>query len=98
MTKAEQRIKILEYLGWTNLKKINFGALRGTSPDGSKNVIAPNPLTNSNAMREALKQLPSDKLITYTRVLIQMAVDRGFHHLLATAEQQAEAYLKTRTQ
>jgi hypothetical protein len=98
MTKEEQRIAILEYLGWTDLKKINFGALRGTSPDGGKNVIAPNPLTNSNVMREALKQLPSDKLITYTCILIQMAVDGGFHHLLATAEQQVEAYLKTRTQ
>ena len=52
MTKEEQRIKVLECLGWTKLKKINFGALRGTSPKGEKNSIAPNPLTNLNIIQE----------------------------------------------
>ena len=51
MTKEEKRIKILELIGWTDLKRANFGSLRGTNPDGYKNIIAPNPFMNLNVIQ-----------------------------------------------
>lgn len=42
-TEDQKRIKLLEYFGWTNLKREQY-ALKGTSPFGEERKIPPNPL------------------------------------------------------
>lgn len=48
-----------------------------------------------NAMRDALLTLDDEQAIRYRCVLTQMAVDRNFDPMVATAGQQAEAFLRT---
>lgn len=61
MKPEDQRIASLEYLGWTDLNRDsklgNYRALRGTSPDGKKDQIAPNPLKDLNIIHEAERVL-----------------------------------------
>lgn len=77
MTKEEQRIKILEFLGWTDLKRINFGCLRGTNPEGYKNSIAPNPLKNLHAIKQATKRLEYQERRVFVQNLC-IICDRDF--------------------
>lgn len=63
----ELRIKVLELIGWTNFSRTGRrgedgpqGALRGTSPDGKPNRIAPNPVKNLNAIHDIIMSLPED--------------------------------------
>jgi hypothetical protein len=51
MTTEEKRIKILEHLGWTELKRGEF-CLRGTTPNGEKRVIPPNYFKSLDSMRK----------------------------------------------
>lgn len=93
MTKEEKRIKILEFLGWTDLKKINFGALRGTSPEGIKNLIAPNPLTNLNAIADAEKKTgmqTTESSIDYFDNLNRISCPH-----FASSQQRSDALIKT---
>ena len=55
----------------------------------------PDYLNDLNAMHEAKLRLSPEELGTFTCILIQMGVDRNFHFMVATAEQQAEAFLRT---
>jgi hypothetical protein len=111
MTKEEKRIKILELLGWTNLKKTNFGALRGTCPKGMKNSIAPNPLKNLNVIQEVkIKTITTLELrvkwIGHLRDIVSLRMpknkvgspitnDVDLH--FATYEENIDALLKTLT-
>lgn len=101
MTIDEKRIKILEYLGWTEVKR-KGGCLRGIDPDGVKDRIPPNHFTNLNAMYE-LEQLGTGNfVIEYERELIEVMIhdpEQPTARLpflwMATAEQRAEAFAKT---
>jgi len=46
-------------------------------------------------MHEAKLSLSPEDLGTFTCILIQMGVDRDFHFMVATAAEQAEAFLET---
>jgi hypothetical protein len=56
MTKEEQRIAILEHLGWTDLVRGQY-CLRGTSPDGTKNRIPPNHPNNREALYDLQEKI-----------------------------------------
>lgn len=98
MTKENQRIEFLQHLGWTDLNRDsklgNYRALRGTSPSGVKNQIAPNPLKNLNVIHEAEKLLDEQQWMGYTSILWKTCGDIR-QDVCATAEQRLEAYLKT---
>lgn len=104
MTPEQQRVTILEAIGWTDLSRTGrrgddgpLGALRGTSPDMKKYQIAPNPLVNLNAMHEAEKALPEDKRLDYWLEISKNSprADKGYWYLVhATAAQRAEAFLR----
>ncbi len=60
MTPGEQRIVILEFMGWTELTRGGRRgldgpvlALRGTSPEGIKGRLAPNPTMSLDSVRQA---------------------------------------------
>jgi len=57
----EARVKILEFMGWSDLNRDSklggFRALRGVSPEGIPNQVAPNPLTDLNCVRLAVLAL-----------------------------------------
>ena len=55
----------------------------------------PDYMHDYNAMHEAKLSLSPEELGTFTCILIQMGVDRNFHFMVATAEQQAEAFSET---
>lgn len=71
-----KREKLLEILGWTNLNRDSklggYRALRGTSPQGVKNQVAPNPLKNLNAIHEIESHLYGDSQKRYIRELIDI--------------------------
>lgn len=105
MDEDAQRIAILSSMGWSELKRTGrrgddgpLGALRGTSPDGKRDQIAPNPLTNLNAIHEA-----EEWLVANTRLAWQYYLNLGrnggnFHQwskIHATAPQRCEAFLRT---
>jgi len=56
MTKEEQRIAILEHLGWTDLVRVQY-CLRGTAPDGTKNRIPPNHPNNREALYDLQEKI-----------------------------------------
>ena len=56
MTKKEQRIAILEYLGWTEFQQ-GQNCLRGTAPDGTKGCIPPNHPNNREALYDLQEQI-----------------------------------------
>jgi len=66
MKPEDQRIAFLEYLGWTDLNRDsklgNYRALRGTSPEGKKDQIAPNPLKDLNIIHKAEQKLFQNSL------------------------------------
>lgn len=66
MNHEDQRIAFLEYFGWTDLNREsrigNYRALRGTSPEGVKNQIAPNPLRDLNVINRAERFLYKNSL------------------------------------
>jgi hypothetical protein len=100
MKPKEQRIAILEFLGWTDLKKINFGALRGTSPTGEKNSIAPNPLTNLNIIHKVEEKIPSNLRARYWSIICvlnsgKISLHGYFYSTHVSAAQKCEAILKT---
>ena len=109
MTLEEQRIKLLEFLGWKDLKKIQLNALRGTSPERNKNTIAPNPLRSLNAIQILKENIVKDlktrvKWIGILRDIVSrrmpknkvgspMTSDIDLH--FATCEEHVEALLRT---
>lgn len=105
-----QRIAILEHLGWTELSRTGrrgdngpMGALRGTTPEGVKGMIAPNPLTNLNVIREIEKTLKREQFAAYLDALdvacggelelsaMVEGADLGFGFVHASASQKTEA-------
>lgn len=60
-------------MGWTNLNRfsrmLNYRALRGTSPDGKPNQIAPNPLFDLNIIHVAEKSLTLDQDMKYNKLI-----------------------------
>jgi len=96
MNEKEQRIKIAEACGLTDLHWIS-----GQLHYGSK--LAPDYLNDLNAMHEAEKSLPNDDDIRcefvdhLTSTVNGMWADakRRFECATATAAQRAEAFLKT---
>jgi len=106
MDSERKRIKILEFLGWTELTRKSklggFMALRGTSPEGKPNQIAPNPILNLNEARKALLFCKSKEefcwgsfSIELNRVLERNHWDSQAEILLATAEQICTAIIET---
>ena len=55
----------------------------------------PDYLNDLNAMHQVKLSLSPKDLTIFTCILIQMGVDYNFNFMVATAEQQAKAYLKT---
>ena len=98
MSPEKQRIAILESIGWTELKRINFNALRGTSPEGEEKRVAPNPLTNLNVMHKIIKSLSAEDQVSFAHQLYHIL---GMHDhveieaINADIEPRAEALLKT---
>jgi hypothetical protein len=97
MKPEEQRIAFLEYLGWTKLNRDsklgNFRALRGISPDGKTNQVAPNPLLDLNVMHEAENNnLKCDQLDLYYCNLRDCCDTTTW---FASASERLEAFLKT---
>lgn len=93
MTILEKRIKLLEFMGWTDFNH-NGNCLRGTDKDGRKNQHCPNPFTNLNYVREMLLALTPEKRGTFTCMLIQNGVDKNYDFMVASAEQKAEILYK----
>jgi hypothetical protein len=67
MNSDDQRTELLLLGGWTNLSRSGRRgtdgpvlALRGDSPEGKTNIIAPNPLMNEGAMRSLERKLGLD--------------------------------------
>lgn len=91
MTKEQQRAAIAEACGilsedkWGELYRTPHGIVRD----------CPDYLNDLNAMHEAKLTLSPKDLSTMMCILIQMGVDRNFNFFVATAEQQAEAFLRT---
>lgn len=104
MNKEQMRIAIAEACGWTKCRLTIRGAgapERRPSPHGfppDKNYEAPLPeyLSCLNAMHEAEKHLPEDKFTYIANLASVVAMEEGFNPIcLSTAEQRAEAFLKT---
>jgi hypothetical protein len=109
MKPEEQRIAFLQYLGWTELNRDsklgNFRALRGTSPDGKTNQVAPNPLLDLNVIHEVEKQFSLPILVKYSAnlksILVRDRLDTGTGEevwascINAKPIQKLEAFLKT---
>ena len=100
MSEEEKRIKILEFLGWSDFtrhsKMGTFMALRGTSPDGKKEQLAPNPLKNHNLVLEALRKLTFHQQTDYSRLLMHIYTDYPMTNaFLASTEDCVNALLKT---
>lgn len=101
MDNDKQRIAFLQYLGWTELNRDsklgNYRALRGTSPEGKKNQIAPNPLKDLNIIHNAEKVLPD--LYLYRRflylVVLEDPTNISNEPAFSTPTQRLEAFLKT---
>ena len=91
MTRHHQNMAIAEACGivskdqWGPLYKTPQGIVRG----------CPDYMHDHNAMHEAKLSLSPEDLGTFTCILIQMGVDRNFHFMVATAAEQAEAFLET---
>lgn len=98
MNKENQRIAFLQHLGWTELNRDsklgNYRALRGISPSGVKNQIAPNPLTNLNVIHEAEKEflITEDQLDQYYCNLRDCCVSTTW---FAGCGERLEAFLRT---
>ena len=109
MTLEDQRINLLETLGWTDLKKINLKALRGTCPKGNKYTIAPNPVRSLDAIQRAKEVIVKDlktrvKWIGFLKDIVsrRMPTNKVGSHMtsdidlhFATCEEHTEALLRT---
>lgn len=80
MTPEKQRIAILTYMGWSNFSRLGRRgengpetALRGTSPEGIKGQLCPNPLTNLNYIHEVEKTLDMEQSASYITRLCNKA-------------------------
>jgi hypothetical protein len=110
MTSEEQRITLLEYLGWTNLTRSGRRgddgpsiALRGTPPGMARIQIAPNPPKSLRFMHDLEKILTSKEAGDYDSWL-WLIVKRDWEAAgdneariatwHATAEQRCEAWLR----
>lgn len=76
----ELRIKLLEFIGWKDLSRESkfgqFVALHGTSPEGKKKQIAPNPTVSLDSMSKVeqfARELFNDKVFRRYRFLIENA-------------------------
>lgn len=102
---------ILESKGWTELSRIGrrgedgpVGALRGTSPQGRKGQIAPNPLRSLNAMHEAVKVLDYEQAEQFESELWAIVCEAehekdnppptNFACMNAESEQRCEAFIR----
>lgn len=105
MNPEQQRIKIAEACGWTNISLMPYGSGSGAYlvPKGYKNgigpTIVPHYLKDLNAMHEAEKVLTEQQAKEYRWKLqqgflpsTQMAQELLCH---ATAAERAEAFLRT---
>ncbi len=109
MKPEDQRIAFLEYLGWTNLNRDsklgNYRALRGTSPEGKKDQIAPNPLVDLNIIynvynisETALQTLWYINLLNVVKSRCCVNINRDSLKILAInakPTERLEAFLKT---
>lgn len=109
MSPEQQRIKIAEACGWTNISLMPYGSGSGTYlvPKGYKDgigpTIIPHYLKDLNAMHEAEKTLEIGPLGLYLRILADQSPYNGGHSwtfgyaksITATAAQRAEAFLRT---
>lgn len=109
MTPEKQRIAILTYMGWSNFSRLGRRgengpetALRGTSPEGIKGQLCPNPLTNLNYIHEVEKHIPEDFWGDYHSMLEwSMGIERNSLAyrtrmiVRATAALRTEAILRT---
>lgn len=109
MTKENQRIAFLQHLGWTDLNRDsklgNYRALRGTSPSGVKNQIAPNPLKNLNVIHDVYNESDvATQTLWYINLLNVVKnrccenINRDSLKILAinaSPTERLEAYLKT---
>ena len=108
MTPEQRNIAIAEACGWAreyadvptwnavlrDYELVNTMVLRREE----KCVIPenlPDYINDLNTMQQAKLSLSPEKLGTFTCILMQMGVDRNFNFVVATAEQQAEAFLRT---
>lgn len=101
MNEDQKRIKLLEILGWTDLKRVG-AAMRGTSPKGQKNALAPNPFKNLNVTDQIETVIEgSINCLDYIgKIKDQILKDAGlpiagfcgpFRVVRATAKQRSEA-------
>lgn len=107
MDRKQQTIKIAQSLGWTNIhENIFVGYVCGYEPeiDYNRLTILPDYLSDLNAMHEAEDRLSEKERLIYEIELsvavhgIRSLPDKGrcFLYARATAEQRAEAFLRTR--
>lgn len=92
MNSEQQRLAIAEACGWHTIA-FDKGWIK--AGDGETQAIIPDYINDLNAMHEAKLTLSPKDLSTMMCILIQMGVDRNFNFFVATAEQQAEAFLRT---
>lgn len=97
MNKEKQRIKIAEACGWTSFEKAHGYAPHptGIDPlDGRREDLS-DYLNDLNAMHEAEKAIPDDKIDEYKHRLCIAATTKERITQCATAAQRAEAFLRT---
>lgn len=105
MTHEEQRIKIAEACGWTDVKRENrheFGGLRGIDPEHGERVIVPDFAGDLSAIHRAIACQTTEVKHSYAVILaISLWPNFGWNDWRdtlavseATAAQKAEALLK----
>ena len=105
MTPEQQRIAILEVMGWTGTEPWLDGRRcfeRADSNAGWDLDNLPDPPNDLNAMHEAVKMLNHDQRNRYLNILCELTredemddVDGDFAWCDATAAQRARAFLET---
>lgn len=98
LSAKEQRIKVAELCGFTNIGESNLDiefCLWGISPDTKQWKEIPEYLSDLNAMHEAEKMLQDDKQEIYAGNIIITCGFQGYKIAHATAAQRAEAFVLT---
>lgn len=89
------RTAILEFIGWTDLtRKGKFGeiALRGTSPEGKENQIAPNPVSSLDALHEIEARIARGPFCGSYYERYENAIYEGGLALASAAERAKQLY------
>ncbi len=102
MNEVEVRKAIAIHMGWTDIKDPTLTtAMRGTSPNGEKNMIVPNYVKNLNAIHKVEERLSitqRDRYISYLYAICdkeRRMAPISWLAINATPIQKAEAIIKT---